>query len=75
VAVHPLSPDLVFVSTGLGQVFRSKDGGRSWDRLKRQFGEIRALALRPMDDKAPVAGTEHGRDPQWSLRNQAATPL
>jgi hypothetical protein len=34
------------VCTNLGQVFRSSDGGDSWQRLPHEFGEIRALHWR-----------------------------
>jgi len=49
VAVHPTRPDLVFVATNLGQLFRSEDGGETWTKLKREFGEIRAMILRPLE--------------------------
>ena len=46
VATHPANPMLVFVCTNLGQVFRSRDGGDSWERLPHEFGEVRALHWR-----------------------------
>jgi hypothetical protein len=46
--MHPADPQLVFACTNLGQVFRSEDGGESWIRLEREFGEIRALHWRPV---------------------------
>jgi len=49
VAVHPASPELMFVVTNLGQLFRSADAGRTWTKLKREFGEVRALILRPLE--------------------------
>jgi photosystem II stability/assembly factor-like uncharacterized protein len=48
IAVHPAEPNLVFVATNLGQLYRSTDGGESWTKLKRELGEIRALALSPL---------------------------
>jgi hypothetical protein len=48
IAVHPDDPRLIFVCTNFGQLFRSEDGGETWTKLKREFGEIRALMLRPM---------------------------
>jgi photosystem II stability/assembly factor-like uncharacterized protein len=36
VAVHPWSPDLVFAPTG-GGLFRSKDGGETWEHLYRCY--------------------------------------
>jgi photosystem II stability/assembly factor-like uncharacterized protein len=43
-AVNPADRDLVYASSVSGQVYRSLDGGGSWQRLPREFGEIRALA-------------------------------
>ena len=48
IAVHPDDPRLIFVCTNFGQLFRSEDGGESWTKLKREFGEVRALMLRPL---------------------------
>ena len=50
IAVHPSQPDLVYTCTNLGQLYKSEDGGASWKQLKRQFGEIRTLLLRPLTD-------------------------
>ncbi|MBM3491837.1 MAG: hypothetical protein FJX68_15630 [Alphaproteobacteria bacterium] len=44
VAMNPADRDLLFCGTNLGQLFRSTDGGRSWLKLKREFGELRTLA-------------------------------
>jgi photosystem II stability/assembly factor-like uncharacterized protein len=46
-AVHPADPDLVYASSVSGEVYRSSDGGESWEKLAREFGEIRALAWTP----------------------------
>src|SRR6516162_1113232 len=43
-AVHAADPALVYASSVSGQVYRSVDGGGSWQKLSREFGEIRALA-------------------------------
>ncbi|MCP2091761.1 UNVERIFIED_ORG: photosystem II stability/assembly factor-like uncharacterized protein [Paraburkholderia sediminicola] len=42
-APHPENPMVIFCSTKLGQVFRSGDGGASWTKVKREFGDIRSL--------------------------------
>ena len=55
VATHPADPDLLFTCTNLGQVFRSTDGGSSWSRLPREFGEIRTLHWRPAAGAAQQA--------------------
>ncbi|MDQ3566346.1 MAG: hypothetical protein M3436_20470 [Pseudomonadota bacterium] len=46
-AVHPADPLLIYASSVSGLVFRSEDGGHTWSRLGREFGEIRALAWTP----------------------------
>jgi photosystem II stability/assembly factor-like uncharacterized protein len=46
-AVHPADPALVYASSVSGQVYHSADGGASWRKLPREFGEIRALAWTP----------------------------
>src|SRR5262245_22408063 len=43
-AVHPADPGLVYAGSVSGQVYRSRDGGAAWEKLPREFGEIRALA-------------------------------
>jgi photosystem II stability/assembly factor-like uncharacterized protein len=46
-AVHPADPELVYGASVSGQLYRSTDGGLSWQRLAREFGEVRALAWAP----------------------------
>jgi photosystem II stability/assembly factor-like uncharacterized protein len=46
-AVHPAEADLVYAASVSGQVYRSEDGGGRWDKLPREFGEIRGLAWAP----------------------------
>jgi photosystem II stability/assembly factor-like uncharacterized protein len=46
-AVHPADPALIYASSVSGQLYRSTNGGASWGKLKREFGEIRALAWTP----------------------------
>ena len=47
VATNAADPMLLFCCTVLGQMFRSTDGGESWTKLKREFGEIRTMLWRP----------------------------
>jgi photosystem II stability/assembly factor-like uncharacterized protein len=47
VATHPANPSLLFTCTNLGQMYRSNDGGEVWQRLPREFGEIRTLLWHP----------------------------
>ncbi len=46
-AVHAADPDLIYASSVSGQLYRSTDGGAAWQRLAREFGEIRALLWTP----------------------------
>jgi photosystem II stability/assembly factor-like uncharacterized protein len=46
-AVHPADPELVYASSVSGEIYRSTDRGHSWLKIKREFGEIRALAWGP----------------------------
>jgi photosystem II stability/assembly factor-like uncharacterized protein len=46
-AVHSADPELAYASSVSGEVYRSTERGASWVKLKREFGEIRALAWGP----------------------------
>jgi photosystem II stability/assembly factor-like uncharacterized protein len=48
-AVHPADPALVYAASVSGELYRSTDGGQIWDKLDREFGEIRALAWAPSE--------------------------
>jgi photosystem II stability/assembly factor-like uncharacterized protein len=43
-AVHEADANLIYASSVSGEVYRSTDRGVSWEKLRREFGEIRALA-------------------------------
>jgi hypothetical protein len=47
VATHPADPKLLFASSCLGQLYRSTDGGDTWQALKRRLGEIRHVIWLP----------------------------
>ncbi|MGH7987300.1 MAG: WD40/YVTN/BNR-like repeat-containing protein [Candidatus Binataceae bacterium] len=47
IATHPANPDVVVANSLHGYVYSSVDGGRSWNKLRREFGEIRAIAWVP----------------------------
>lgn len=47
IAVHPADPELAYASSVSGEIYRSTDRGASWVKLRREFGEIRALAWTP----------------------------
>jgi photosystem II stability/assembly factor-like uncharacterized protein len=46
-AAHAADADLVYAASVSGQLYRSTDAGRSWHKLAREFGEVRALAWAP----------------------------
>ena len=46
-ATHPDRPEVIAAASLYGQLFFSGDGGVMWERCRRTFGEIRALALAP----------------------------
>jgi photosystem II stability/assembly factor-like uncharacterized protein len=46
-AVHRADPQLIYASSVSGELYRSTDAGVSWEKLAREFGEIRALAWTP----------------------------
>ena len=48
IATNPADRDLMFVLTNLGQMFRSTDGGATWTKLDREFGEVRAALWHPV---------------------------
>jgi photosystem II stability/assembly factor-like uncharacterized protein len=45
--VNSANPDVVVANALHGYVYLSRDGGSSWEKLRREFGEIRALAWLP----------------------------
>ena len=52
-AVDASDPQLIFMCTNLGQLYRSEDGGIEWRRLKHEFGEVRALHWRALPTDMP----------------------
>jgi photosystem II stability/assembly factor-like uncharacterized protein len=46
-AIHSADPELIYASSVSGQVYRSTDGGGAWEKLAREFGEVRALLWTP----------------------------
>jgi photosystem II stability/assembly factor-like uncharacterized protein len=45
--VHAADPNLVYTNSVNGEVFRSTNGGASFEKLLREFGEIRQIAWTP----------------------------
>jgi photosystem II stability/assembly factor-like uncharacterized protein len=46
-ATHPEAPNAIVAASLYGYVYTSDDGGESWSKLKKEFGEVRSLALTP----------------------------
>jgi photosystem II stability/assembly factor-like uncharacterized protein len=46
-ATHEALPNVIVAASLYGYVYVSEDGGESWTKRKREFGEIRSLALTP----------------------------
>ena len=46
-AIHPTDPNLILSSSLFGEIYASSNGGDSWNKLKREFSEIRSLAWTP----------------------------
>jgi photosystem II stability/assembly factor-like uncharacterized protein len=49
VSVSPAAPDLVLAASRYGYLYRSDDGGDSWTKLWREFGEVSSLLWLPSD--------------------------
>ncbi len=44
---HPSTPDVIVAASIYGYVYTSEDGGTSWQKLRKEFGEVRTVALMP----------------------------
>jgi photosystem II stability/assembly factor-like uncharacterized protein len=67
IVIDPQNPDLMFVSAWsvedqkAGDLFRSSDGGKTWEALSAMRGKsIRALAIAASDSKVLTAGALDG---------------
>ena len=47
IATNAADPNLIFMATIFGQIFRSRDGADSWEKMDRELGEIRMIAWAP----------------------------
>ena len=47
ISSHKERPDVIVATSLLGYVYVSDDGGDCWQKLQREFGEIRCVALVP----------------------------
>ena len=46
-ATAPADPNLILACSHYGELFVSRNGGDSWEKLQREFAEIRSLAWTP----------------------------
>ena len=46
-ATHPADPNYVLAASLLGEIYTSSDAGDSWQKLKREFSEVGAMAWVP----------------------------
>ena len=46
-ATHPSDPDLLLANSVYGELYRSPDAGDTWEKIKKEFTEVRALAWTP----------------------------
>ena len=47
IGMHPADPMLIFACTIFGQIWRSTDGGESFQKMTRELGEIRMIGWAP----------------------------
>src|SRR4029450_4049162 len=67
VAFDPVQPDTLFAGARPGAVFRSRDGGQTWEHLNAQFADecpnvrfprVLSMAVDPADHRVVWAGAE-----------------
>jgi len=67
IAVDPVDPDIIFAGTRPAALFRSKDGGRNWQKLPAAWADecpnvrvprVTALTVDPRDHRIVWAGVE-----------------
>ena len=55
IAVDPSNPEIVFAGTSPSAVYRSQDGGATWEELRRA-GAVRGSDLHTFDARLYIAG-------------------
>lgn len=48
IGTNPADTSLLFAATIFGQIFKSVDGGASWEKMPRELGEIRMITWAPV---------------------------
>jgi len=46
-AAHEADPDLIMACSHYGELYSTSDGGDSWEKLRREFTEVRSIAWTP----------------------------
>ena len=46
-AAHDADPDLIMACSHYGELYSTSDGGDSWEKLRREFTEVRSIAWTP----------------------------
>jgi hypothetical protein len=46
-AVNAATPERLLAYSLFGEIYASEDAGDSWQKVQREFGEIRAIAWQP----------------------------
>jgi photosystem II stability/assembly factor-like uncharacterized protein len=77
IAVNPNNPDVIYIGTAWGGIWRTQDGGTSWTPLfdhapSLGIGEPAAIAIDPIDTSILYAGTSNREGSQFS--NAATQP-
>lgn len=59
IALHPTNPDILYVATN-DYIYKSRDGGRTWENLSRgmTYSRVIALAIDPVYPATVYAGTK-----------------
>ena len=55
-------PNVIAPASLFGYVYVSEDGGNPWSKLKKEFGEIRSLAVTPRRSSRQRTGAADSND-------------
>jgi photosystem II stability/assembly factor-like uncharacterized protein len=60
-AVNAANPDRLLSYSLFGEIYTSEDAGDSWQKVKREFGEIRAIAWCPNENQSQACRVSSAR--------------